>query len=78
VGPCFFEGTVTGAEYLNMFEVSTVPTIHQLYGDVEIYCQQDVASSHYHHDARTCLDNNYRNRWIGRRGSGKYPHIRLI
>jgi hypothetical protein len=34
---CFFDGTVTGAEYLNMLEVSIVPTIHQLYGDEEMF-----------------------------------------
>jgi hypothetical protein len=55
VGPCFFEWTVTGAECLSTLEVSTVPTIHQLYGDEKIYCQQDGAPQHYHHDVRALL-----------------------
>jgi len=40
----FLEGIVTGAEYLNMLQVSTVPTINQLHGNKEIYYQHDRAS----------------------------------
>lgn len=39
MGPYFTEGSVTNGEYLNMLEVSSVLTIHQLYGDEEIYYQ---------------------------------------
>jgi hypothetical protein len=70
VGPYLFEATVTGAEYLNMLQVSIVSAIHQLYGDEEIYYQQDRPPLHYHHDVRAYLDDSFRDRWVGRRGRG--------
>jgi hypothetical protein len=45
VRPSFSDGTVTGAECLNMLEVSIVPNIHHLYGDEEICYQQDAPIS---------------------------------
>jgi hypothetical protein len=48
-------------------KVSIVLAIYQLYGDKEIYCQQDRAPPHYHHDVRAYLDDNFRDRWLGRR-----------
>jgi hypothetical protein len=43
VGPFFFEGTGTGAMYFNMLQESILPTIHQLYGDEDMWYQQDGA-----------------------------------
>ena len=39
----FFEGTVIGPVYLNVFQVSNVPAICQLNGNEEFYYQQDQA-----------------------------------
>jgi hypothetical protein len=57
VGPFFFEGTVTGAAYLNKLQESTVPPIRQLYGDENMWYQQDVALPHYHRHVRAYPDN---------------------
>jgi hypothetical protein len=37
VGLFFFEGAVTGAADCNMLQKSTVPTIHQLYGNEDMW-----------------------------------------
>jgi len=70
-GP-FFEGTVTGAAYLNILQESIVPTVRQLYGD-DTWYQQEGAPPHYHRDVRAYLDNTFPDRWIGRRGSVQCP-----
>jgi hypothetical protein len=43
VGPFFFKGTVTGAAYFNMLQESSVPAIRQLFGDEDMWYQQDAA-----------------------------------
>jgi hypothetical protein len=43
VGPFFFEGTVIGAAYLNMLQELIVPAVRQLYGDEDMWYQQDGA-----------------------------------
>jgi hypothetical protein len=73
VGPFFFEGTVTGAAYLSMPQESTVPAVRQLYGDEDMWHQQDGAPPHYHRDVRAYLDNTFPDRWIGRRGFVESP-----
>jgi len=73
VGPFFFEGTVTGAAYLIMLQVSTVPAVRQLCGDEDMWYQQDGTPPHYHRDVRAYLDNTFPNQWIGCRGSVEYP-----
>ena len=69
IGPFFFYNTVTGAIYLNLLQESIMPCIQEVFGDEEVYFQQDGAPTHYHCDARTYLDENLPSRWIGRRGS---------
>jgi len=39
VGSFFFEGTVTGAAYLNILQESIVSTVRQLYGDEDKWYQ---------------------------------------
>jgi hypothetical protein len=73
VGPFFFEGTVTGAAYIIMPQESIVPAVRQLYGDEDMWYQQDGAPPHYHRDVRAYLDNTFPDRWIRRRGSVEYP-----
>jgi hypothetical protein len=69
----FFEGTVTGAIYLNMLQESIVPTICKLYGDKDMQYQQDGAPPHYHCDVWAYLDNTCPDQWIGCRGFVEYP-----
>ena len=73
IGPFFFEGTVTGALYLDMLQTSIVPAIQELYGDESFYLQQDGAPPHYHRDVRMYLDETLRGQWIGRRGAVELP-----
>jgi hypothetical protein len=50
VGSFFFEGTVTGAAYLNMLQEDIVPAVCQLYGDEDVWYEQGGAPPHYHRD----------------------------
>jgi len=43
VGPLFFEGTVSVAVYLSVLQEPTAPTAGQLYGDEDMWYQQDGA-----------------------------------
>jgi hypothetical protein len=61
------------AAYINMLQESTVPTGGQLYGDDDMWYQQDGSLPHYHRDVRAYLDNTFPDRWIGPRGSVEYP-----
>jgi hypothetical protein len=58
-GSFFFEGTVTGAACLNMLQESIVPAVRQLYGDEDMWYQQDWAPPHYHRDVRAYLDDTF-------------------
>lgn len=69
VGPFFFEGTVTGAAYLQMLQEKIIPALGNIYNEELYYFQQDGAPPHYHRDVRAFLDYNFPQRWIGRRGS---------
>ena len=73
IGPFFFEGTVTGLNYLDMLQEFAMPCFQEQFGDAEFYFQQDGALPHFHRDVRGCLDENLQNRWIGRRGAVEFP-----
>jgi hypothetical protein len=73
IGPFLFEGTVTGALYLDMLQTSILPAIRELYGDESFYLQQDGVPPHYHRDVRMYLDETLPGRWIGRRGAVEIP-----
>ena len=45
----------------------------EIFGEEEIYFQQDGAPPHYHRDVRAYLKATFPNRWIGRRGSVEFP-----
>jgi hypothetical protein len=59
VEPFFFEGTVTGAAYLNMLQESIVPAVRQLYVYEDMWYEQDRAPPHYRRDIRVYLDNTF-------------------
>ena len=73
LGPFFFDQTVTGDVYLNLLQESVGPRVEEIFGDEEIYFQQDGAPPHYHRDVRAYLEATFPNRWIGRRGSVDFP-----
>ena len=67
VGPFFFDGTVTGDNYLNMIANEMMPHLHALGGPPEWF-QQDGAPPHFAHQARHFLDDQFPDHWIGRGG----------
>ena len=72
VGPFFFEGTVTGDSYVSMLNNNFLPSVEN-WPLGEMWFQQDGAPPHYSIAARNWLNDNFQNRWIGRRGSIEYP-----
>ena len=73
MGPFFFEGTVTGEAYLEMLRSSILPAIRALYGNSEVFYQQDGERPHYHRDVRAFLDEYLQGHWVGRRGTFEFP-----
>lgn len=71
-GLSFFEGTVTGPVYPNMFQTSSVPAICQLYGNEEFYDQQAWAPWHYHQEVRSYVNTTFPDCWMGQKGSTEY------
>jgi len=69
IGPFFFDVTVTGEAYLEMLHSSILLAIRALYGNSDVFYQQDGATPHYHRDVRAFLDENLQGYWIGRRGT---------
>jgi hypothetical protein len=58
---------------INFFQEFVGPRIEEMFGDAEIYFQQDGAPPHCHREVRAYLDITLPDRWIGRRGSVEYP-----
>lgn len=83
IGPLFINENLTGELYLLLLRYVIDPLTTQVVenavgedGQLEfdadnIHFQQDGCPAHYHRDVRNYLDENYPNRWIGRRGSIK-------
>lgn len=57
-----------------MLQESVVPHVAELFGDKNIYFQQDGVPPHYHH-VRAYLDAAFPNRWLGQRGSVEFPEL---
>ena len=75
VGPFFIEGNLNGQKYETMLREEIVPAIQALTNNQmdEIYFQQDGAAPHYSRSVRRYLDQLFRDRWIGRKGSIEWP-----
>lgn len=75
VGPFFIEGNLDGQKYETILREEIVPAIQALtnYQMDEIYFQQDGAAPHYNRSVRRYLDQVFRGKWIGRRGSIEWP-----
>jgi hypothetical protein len=67
IGSYFFDGTVI-VERLLLSNISC-----DLLDDESMFFMQDGAPAHYASDVRDWLDENFRTRWIGRRGSIDWP-----
>ena len=73
VGPFFFESTVTDDSYLKMSQEKVWSVISQGEDIGELYFQQDGAPPHYATIVHNWLNDNFPNRWIGRRGPVEWP-----
>ncbi len=73
IGPFFFEGTVNSQNYQNMLENFAIPKIEEIYGDTQIWFQQDGAPPHYANQVRQFLSTTFPGRWLGRRGPVEWP-----
>ncbi|KAG5889187.1 hypothetical protein JTB14_019204 [Gonioctena quinquepunctata] len=79
-GPLFSNTNLTGEVYLELLQNAIEPLILEIlednpdeFGNLEITFQQDGAPPHYYGAVRRYLDEEYRGRWIGRRGSTEWP-----
>lgn len=73
VGPFFFEGSVTGSNYLRMLEEQFLPVLISLHMQQEVCIfMQDGAPPHWVRTVRRWLDAHFPGRWMGR-GSPNMP-----
>ena len=72
IGPFFFDGTVTGASYLEMLETHICPATQTEIGN-GCWFMQDGAPAHFAIVVRNFLDQQFGNQWIGRRGPVEWP-----
>lgn len=78
IGPIFLEENLNGPMYLNMLQNTITPLIDAVVAQnphefEEVIFQQDGAPPHYFRQVRNYLDENYQDRWIGRRGPTEWP-----
>ena len=73
LGPVFFDGTVNGQNYLDMLTNVVVPQLRARDDYDELFFQQDGAPPHYSRLVRAFLNQEFPNRWIGRRGGIEWP-----
>lgn len=69
LGPFFFDQTVTGDVYRNLLQESTVPRLAELFGDEEIYCQQEHLLTTTVMSRPISMQLFWPDRWLGQRGS---------
>lgn len=67
IGPFFFPHTVNGETYLQMLKNELVPALSVL-NDGPTWFMQDGAPPHYATPVRQWLNENFPDKWIGRRG----------
>ena len=65
--------TMNGERYINNILIPhVVPYFNSVHGRNSYY-QQDGAPAHYHNEVRAMLDDQLKDRWIGRRGVIEWP-----
>ncbi len=73
VGPYFFDGSVTGASYLEMLSDFLLPRLQERDDFNQLWFQQDGAPAHFSIIVRDFLDQVFPQRWIGRMGAVSWP-----
>lgn len=73
VGPHFLEGNVTGDRYLNLLVNHVIPELQNRENFHRMWWQQDGAPPHFATNVRNFLDQQFPNRWLGRRGPVEWP-----
>ena len=72
-----FDGPVNGTNYLDMITTFVFPAIREIVGangdGADYWWQQDGAPPHYFTPVRDTIDNEFPERWIGRRGFVEWP-----
>lgn len=75
IGPFFFaDDTVNTKNYLPMLQSFFLPAMKRLSKARSIAFQQDGAPANFTRDVRDFLDQNFRNRWMGRSDSIRWRH----
>ena len=73
VGPFFFEGTVTGENYLKMLKEWFIPRVQNHENFNAMFFMQDGAPPHFSREVRAWLHDTFPGHWIGRRGPIEWP-----
>ena len=73
IGPYFFDTTVTGDNYLEMLKAFVLPRLQNHPRFRSLLFMQDGAPPHFARTVRQWLDENFPDRWIGRRGPIEWP-----
>lgn len=74
ISPYFFEGNVNGHNFLQFLRDHLPVLLEEvdLYTRLRMWIQLDGAPSHFARIIRQHLNQNYRDRWIGRTGRGDF------
>lgn len=81
IGPFFFDGNLTGDQYLQFLQNELIPTLAANFPNINqpnlpeasIWFQQDGAPPHFARQVREYLNTVFPERWIGRRGPIEWP-----
>ncbi|XP_020295795.1 uncharacterized protein LOC109860838 [Pseudomyrmex gracilis] len=75
IGPFFIDGNLNAENYLTLLQNGIVPAIQQLFGEEfdNVWFQQDGAPAHFGLQVRAFFDHIFPEKWIGRRGTLKWP-----
>ena len=73
IGPEFFEGTVTGPNYLQKLQTAIFPAMKEMPDFQSLFFMQDGAPPHNANCAQNYLDEVFPNQWIGWWRPVEYP-----
>lgn len=73
VGPFFITENMNSELYLRLLQEEIMPALFTEDGKFPEYFQQDGAPPHYGLSVRSWLNQQFPNRWIGRRGPVEWP-----
>ena len=75
IGPYFYQGTLTGANYLNFLQNELPELLEKipLNERAMMWWQQDGAPPHYSRQVTDYINDTFQGRWIGRNGTIYWP-----